>query len=447
MSHVQSIKCTNCAAPLKLLGGGRVESITCSYCKSVLDLNNDYKVLSNFKNIKEQYKLPFDIGMKGKLKGIEYIIIGRVTYKETLSVEHGWSDFLLFSPLYGYAWLTYEEGHLIYSKRNRTFPSLSWDEISHQHSVTVERKNYQPYDNYTAKITYVEGELTWIAKYGDKIEYIDLISPPFGMTVENSGTEIEFYDDEYMNANEVYEAFLVPKERREKNDGFHPLKPFEQPLLKVLSKVSLWFMVIIGLLMIAFIFDGHGKNLTHFNVDNRSSVTEPFTLSTTKYLTSIDIKADSAKALNNFNLKLFKDGKLLFSLTQKSTYIFDTKTNKVSKRLETWEKRAKEVVVYLNLEKLGVYQLSVLPIDSAISSSLTITVKEKSSRLNYLLLFMFLLLFLFLLYYFFLWRYNHKLSSEKEINKGDGIFENINNWGQVILWIVVAFSIIFFGKD
>jgi LSD1 subclass zinc finger protein len=53
MSKVQSIKCSNCGAPLKLLGGGRVMTVTCAYCKSVLDLNDNYKVLSNFRNTKE----------------------------------------------------------------------------------------------------------------------------------------------------------------------------------------------------------------------------------------------------------------------------------------------------------------------------------------------------------------------------------------------------------
>lgn len=448
MSKVQSIKCTNCAAPLKLLGGGRVESITCSYCTSVLDLNDNYKVLSNFKNVKMSYSLPFEVGMRGKLKGIDYIIIGRVSYMESVYVEHTWSDFLLFSPLYGYAWLTYEQGHLIYSKRNRTFPNLTWEEIEKQSLVVVDSKDYKPYDAYTAKITYVEGELTWIAKYGDKINYIDLISPPFGITAENSGKEIEFYNDEYIDKDEVYEAFSIAEEKRDGADEFHPLKPFERPFFKALSKVSLWFMLIIGLLMLAVLFDGSGKSIAHFKADNSAATKEPFTLSSTKYLTTIHVKADSAKVLNNFNLKLFKDEKLLFSLTQNNAYIFDASTNKVSNRLNTWERRAKEILVYLDLEELGVYQLSVLPIDSAIDSKLTITVKEKSSRLNYLFMFVALLFLFFMVYHFLAWRYRSTLESEKELdNDTSSIFDVIDDWGQVLFWIFLVIFILFIGGD
>jgi len=448
MSKVQSIKCTNCAAPLKLLGGGRVESITCPYCTSVLDLNDNYKVLSNFKNVKMSYSLPFEVGMRGILKGIEYTIIGRVSYMETIYIEHTWSDFLLFSPLYGYAWLTYEQGHLIYSKRNRTFPNLEWEEIERQSLVVIDNKDYEPYDAYTAKITYVEGELTWIAKYGDKINYIDLISSPFGITAENSGKEIEFYNDEYMDRDEVYEAFSIEEEKRDGAGSFHPLQPFKRPFLKALSKVSLWFMLIIGLLMVAIMFDGSGKSIGHFRADNSQIVKEPFTLSSTKYLTSINVKADSAKALNNFNIKLFKDEKLLFSLSQNNAYIFDASTNKVSKRLSTWERRAKEIVVYLDLEKLGVYQLSVLPIDSAINSNLNITVKEKSSRMNYLFMFASLLLLFTLFYYFLAWRYKIKQASEKELySYKESVFDGIDDWGQVLFWIFLVLFILFVGGD
>ena len=447
MSQVQSIKCTNCAAPLKLLGGGRVESITCAYCKSVLDLNDNYKVLSNFKNVRDKHKLPFEVGMRGKLKGIKYTIIGRISYVDTIDVEYSWSDFLLFSPLYGYAWLSYDNGHVVYSKRNRTFPNIMWEEIANQSLMTLDGNDYTPYESYIAKVTYVEGELTWIAKYGDKVEYIDLISPPLGLTVENSGKEIEFYNDEYMNATEVYDAFEVPKEQREEDESFHPLKPFSKPFFKELSMASFWSIWFIVAIVFFMMFDGSGKRLLFSSATNISSTTESFTLNSTNYLTSIHIEANSAKALNNFNIKLLKDEKLLFSLTQNSAYILDKETAKVSKRLETWKKRAKEVVVYLDLKEVGLYQLSFVPIDATVNSVLNIEIKEKSSRLNYLLIFIGVLICFFLLYYFFIWRYKRKIANEKEIDNEEESSTDINDWAHTIVWIVAILFMIFLGED
>jgi len=447
MSRVQSIKCTNCAAPLKLLGGGRVKSITCSYCKSVLDLNNNYKVLSKFKRVKEQHKLPFELGMKGELKGVEYTIIGRVTYTELIYQEECWSDFLLFSPLYGYAWLSYEQGHLLFSKRNRTFPNLTWVEIKKQSSLLIDNREYKPSDTYTATVTYVEGELTWIAKYGDKVDYIDFVSAPYGISVENNGKEIEFYNDEYLDAKEVYKSFGVPEEQRKREEGFHPLKPFNRPFFKELSKISLWFIFIMSFLMIGFMFDGSGKTIASFRVGSLKPIKEPFTVTSTKYLTAIYIKANSEKALNNFNIKVFKDKALIFSLTQEHAYIFDETTAKISKHLDSWERHAKEVVIYLNLEKVGVYQLLVEPIDSSIISILDIKVEENESRINYLLIFIFFLFFFFILYYFLFWRFNRNQESDKEIDNEESNEVNIASWGQVIFWIVIIFLIMFIGND
>jgi cbb3-type cytochrome oxidase maturation protein len=134
-------------------------------------------------------------------------------------------------------------------------------------------------------------------------------------------------------------------------------------------------------------------------------------------------------------------------MTPNNAYIFDEATGKVSKHLDTWERRAKEIVVYLDLEKLGVYQLSVIPIDSAVASVLDIKVQENYSRLNYLIMFGVALLLSFLLYYFFVWRYKSKQYSEKEIEDKESIFDSIDDWGQVIIWIVVVLAIIFFGED
>lgn len=102
--------------------------------------------------------------MKGILKEIEYTIIGRVDYGVIEYPDSHWTDFLLFSPLYGYAWLTYEEGSLSYSRRERKFPNLEWNEIVGHSHIVVDNRSYETYDRYSAKIFYVEGELTWVAK-------------------------------------------------------------------------------------------------------------------------------------------------------------------------------------------------------------------------------------------------------------------------------------------
>jgi len=416
MSQVKSIKCTNCAAPLNLLGGGRIESVTCSYCNSVLDLNNHYKVLSNFKNVKELHKLPFEVGMTGKVKETDYTIIGRVTYTHTEYPHGEWTDFLLFSPLYGYAWLTYEEGHLIYSKRERYFPSITWSKIAEQSSIAVKGNSYTPFDRYEAKVTFVEGELTWIAKHKDKVSFIDMTNPPYGVSAEKSRDEIEYYKEEYLDADSIYKAFSIETENPP--TGFHALQPFERPFLKALSLIAFWSMFIIALLAVAVSIDGRGKIIKQVTTTNIKSYTTNFDINSSKYLVDLELQSYSTKELNNFNLKIHQNQQLLFSLTPHAAYIFQ-ENNKVQKKLKIWEKHAKKVRVLLNLPAGKGYTLSIQSIDQNLSSTLFVKIKEAHSKLNYFIWFFFLTVILWILYKFFTWRYNSKLTDEQGIYQDD----------------------------
>jgi len=419
MSNIKSIKCTNCAAPLDLLGGGRVESITCKYCKSLIDLtNSNYKVLTNFKSVKELHKLPFEVGMRGKVKGIDYTIIGRVTYAD-VEYPHGeWTDFLLFSPLYGYAYLTYEEGHLLYSKRERKFPNISWSNIPQHSNILINETNFVPFDSYEAKVVYVEGELTWIAKRNDKTSFIDLIQAPYGISVEKSRDEIEYYKAEYLEHDATYEAFAAKKE--EEPQEFHALKPFERPYLKSLSIIAYWVMFLIALMALGVSIDGSGKKIKSVSANNQLIQTLEFTPHSNKYLVNLELKAKSAKALNNFNIQIHQNQHLLFSLTPTAAYTFEYENKKVKKRLQIWEKHAKKVRVLLNLDKNKTYKLTISPIDKNINSTLFVTVKEEYSNLSYIKWFFVLSVILWSIYKFISWRYRQKVDNER------GIYHDVN---------------------
>lgn len=446
MSQLKSIKCTNCAAPLNLLGGGRVESITCSYCKSVLNLSDNYKVLTNFKNIKELHKLPFDIGMQGKLQKIDYTIIGRVTYA-AVDYPHGeWTDFLLFSPLYGYAYLTYEDGHLIYSKRNRTFPNLTWSQTMQHSQLRVDDKTYVPFDEYEAKVVYVEGELTWIAKRNDKTSFIDLIAPPFGLSVEKTKSEIEYYQAEYLDTDVVYEAFNIEKEEKGKN--FHALQPFDRPFLKSLSLIAFWVLFTIALLFVAVNIDGSGNLIKNISADNQAVKNVEFRVNSSKYLVDIELQSTTAKALNNFNLQIHRNNKIIFSLTANASYVFNEQNGQVEKKLQVVERGAKKVRVSLNLEK-GNYHLNIKPIDMVLKSTLLVKINEDSSRLNYFGWFFLLTLVLWLSHKFFAWRYRKKSNEERGLyNYSDDEDRWNETWSSKVIsniyWIFLFIGFLIF---
>jgi len=440
MSSVKSIKCTNCAAPLDLLGGGRVETITCSYCKSTLDLNDNYKVLSHFKRTKASQNLPFKIGMQGELKGVEYTIIGLVTYKSIGYPISEWTDFLLFSPLYGYAYLTYEEGHLIYAKRNRTFPNTPWDKVPNYDTISVNAKSYVPFDKYDATISYVEGELTWVAKRDDKISFIDLINAPYGISIEKSKNEIEHYETEYLEPSLVYATFGVEKQK--KPSSFNPLQPFERPFLKSLSLVSFWVLFVIALVTLVTFFDGNGKLTKRFTAQNTASKSVDFLIQETKYLVDLKLSASTSKALDNFQIEIHKDNKLYFSLNPKSAYIFNHTTGAIEKKLQPWDKKSTQVRVSLNIEEKGSYELRVKPINKALKSTVSIQILEASSRLNYFTYFFILTMVFWLIYKYIEWRYHSKVEDERGIGSSFSPLRSLNLIPILIVGIPVLILVI-----
>lgn len=193
-AQLKSINCTHCGAPLELRGGHQVHSRTCEYCGSVLDTQAGYAVVAQYKKMKDKMPdLPLKIGMTGMLYGVEFSIIGFIEYcYREAGEEERWVSYQLYSPTHGYIWLTWEYStpkRYQFSRRVR-----SW-------SPNYERTKSQ----YTAETTFVAGELTWIAKLGDRVRMGQTYEP--NISFEKSQDENEYYTNQYLNTNTVHRAF------------------------------------------------------------------------------------------------------------------------------------------------------------------------------------------------------------------------------------------------
>jgi len=440
MSKKYSITCPNCASPLTLLGGGRVSITTCSYCKSVIDLEDNYKILSNFKNTPRP-DTPFEIGMIGEIKGIEYTIIGIVQYEITTEFDALWTDFLLFSPLYGYAYLTYEKGHLIFSRRTRDFPALEWNEIKQRRSMISNSRSFSYHGAYNATLQYIEGELTWIAKKGDKTSFIDLIAPPYGISVENNRNEIEYYLCEYMSSEEIYSSFGIPKDNRREEDEFNPLKPFHKPILKTLSRVAMVMLLLIASIIIGLSSYQTGKKLLSTQASNRQTINQPFTVTSNRYLLAIEIASSSRGDIDNFNIKIEQNKKNIFTLDKYNGFIFNHEQI-VEKKLSSWKNNAKKAIAYIKLKREGEYNIIVTPVDKMKNSSISIVIKEQSARGFYFIYLAIITIILFLIYYLYKLKYRQQL--KKDSDQEESSFElDSDYFGYAIFFIVILFIILF----
>ena len=303
MSKIYSIKCPKCAAPLNLIGGGRVKTVTCEYCKSQIELEQNYKIVANFTDtIRDD--APFKIGMRGKIEGIDWKIIGFIIYTTKEDINDTWSEFLLFSPIYGYAWLNYEYGKVYFSRRVRDI-NLS----SHRDGkYTIFYKNghyvLEDKEPYTSVVEYVQGEMTSVIKRNDETKAYDYKGVNGqSLTIEKSSNEIEAYYSKDLNSKKVFSSFGITPEIKEK-----PIPTIEKQNLNIISSLIL---ILLLLIMYSFV---SSNNILNTRVDSNTSLN--FNINNGAFLTKITLKSPTATALKEGELILYKGNKEYLRVTR-----------------------------------------------------------------------------------------------------------------------------------
>jgi hypothetical protein len=388
-NKISSIKCSSCGAPLDILGGGRVTTITCSYCHSVIDLENEHAVLSKFTKVKRPLA-PFSIGMRGNIKGVEWTIIGWVTYRTVEFPSEEWNEFFLYSPTHGYAWLVYEEGdNISLCLRVRDFDLLAWQEKKPRMLFYKKGHFVLDEESYAIYIDYVEGELNWVAKFGDRITCWDYNGVNRqSLTIEKSINELEVYYTQPLKTKDIYHAFSLEysnKSRTQKGATFTQNEE-ENETTSTLQKWFLLLPLLIALFMIASLF--YHKEI--YNTNYHSLTHEAnFTISSGAFLSAITLKASDLNSANH-QITISQEGKRIFYL-DKARVFFDTSHNRSS-----WRPNAISTTSYIKLPK-GTYTLHASKANA--TSSTSIKIEQQVIRNSYFLpLFIILLLVVILPY-------------------------------------------------
>ena len=349
--QLRSINCTQCGAPLELRGGHRVESINCGYCGSVLDAKDEYKVLKKYTAEKAQLLLP--LGSSGKIKDVEFIVIGVVKYSSYDSI---WYEYALYSPTHGYAWIEYEAGHFIFSRRVRDLPSQRITTVE-KSTFTARHMKFKVFDSYTAKIDYVEGELTWVAQRGDKIQLIDAICPPYIYTQEKREKELEYVLGEYIPAQQIYTAFKL-KGKPEKPSEIHGAQPHEPgtlfPAMNKAAKILLPLNIVLLLLVALF---GSGSLVVNAMLTSddylQGAKKIPFSVKDPDKLLELDLNIPLDNAWTWCDIEVLNQGEPLFSMSKQISYYSGYEGG------ESWSEGSQSANAYFKVPEAGDYELHI----------------------------------------------------------------------------------------
>lgn len=211
--EAKSFSCSGCGASLDVRPLPKpVKTLTCRYCGSIHSLHGEESGLLGKNEPRKDLHLM--IGTKGKLRGTNYEVVGRMVYDSLELDEGSWSTYpttsfayLLIDAQGGFVTIEVTDEGVAMVQKIAAVPSLgevlslAWGDALRHGS-----RKYRMYEHGSSELVYVDGALPWIARLGDKSQFIDLIDMPSAF----SGVTPERLSVEWTEADDAeIEAFLV----------------------------------------------------------------------------------------------------------------------------------------------------------------------------------------------------------------------------------------------
>ena len=300
----QTVSCSSCGGSVDVFDTSGTVMVTCRHCGSTLDVRVPGRPQLLYQAAFRKLSFPVEIGARGILRGVEYVAVGLVRYRELDdSGIYEWTSLQLFNPEQGYAFLELENGHWL------LFTSLKHPVRFHprgaapRQKFSYEGQTYRVFERSAAKIVYVEGELTWVARLNDEVQYMDAVRPPHLLSAEWTDREIEWSLGKYMTPDEVVAAFRLPPEKRTRPRGVAPAQPFVrsagQRFNIVAGLAATLVLVVLG--MIAWLTSGtvvldEGGISSASYLSESGYVTQPFEIPAGTHICKLSV---SGSSLNN----------------------------------------------------------------------------------------------------------------------------------------------------
>jgi hypothetical protein len=199
----RTLSCVSCAAPVQLRAEGLSMTCVCGSCGTILDASRpDVQMVQAGEQAVRDLKPVLPLGRRGTLNGVSYETIGFVVRADAYA---SWSEYLLFNPWHGFAWLVTYQGHWSFIRRLLTPPphaeSVVWkDGVKHMLFARGE-----------TQVSGVLGEFYWRVTRGEVSEIEDFVAPPSIVSKESYPglQEVTWSAGEYKTPAEISTAFAL----------------------------------------------------------------------------------------------------------------------------------------------------------------------------------------------------------------------------------------------
>jgi len=225
----QSITCLACGGTVELRDMKGTAMLACQFCDAVMDVTVPGAAQLLYRSERQKLPFPIPIGAQGRINGVDWTVIGRVRYREDdPSGIWTWDELQLHSPERGYIFLALEEGHWMLFERLEHRVEFDPRYSRPKQKFSLHGQTFRVFERSRATIDYVEGELSWVARLGDELGFMDAIRPPQMVSAEWTENEIEWTIGRYVPREEVAAAFKVDAGKLPRPQGVAPAQPFKR---------------------------------------------------------------------------------------------------------------------------------------------------------------------------------------------------------------------------
>lgn len=201
---VRAIACPNCGGSVALRAAGLTVTIACEHCAATLDATDP--VVKLVARAAEAMRVPaIPLGSRGTLDGELREVVG---YQERSDGETEWSEYLLFNPYLGYAWLVDDGRRFSLGRVLDRLPGGRFLNLEHEGQPFT--RFGAPYDVAT---TFVLGEFPWRAAVGETSRETIYVRPGTMLACEENGAERSWTELRMMPPGAVERAFSLPPRR------------------------------------------------------------------------------------------------------------------------------------------------------------------------------------------------------------------------------------------
>lgn len=296
----QSFACASCGAPVTIRASGLTMSAVCGSCGSIVDAASEQHRVLEEAHEATSHNLALPIGKRGKLRDVEWEVIGWVRRSDVYS---RWDEYLLFNPWKGFVWLVTYNGHWAIIDRLLRIPEHS------EKKAKLDARDYKHFSSYQSSVIHVLGEFYWQVATGEQTQVADYVAPPYVLSSESYGEhEVTWSHGEYVDHSVIAKAFEV---KLAKPTGLWLNQP--NPFAERRQGITKFVIAFLALFAVLYAQGPTLRPLTSgdYNFDRSSGVnvftTEPFELSRDSNRVQVDATAWVNNQWVDFDFALVND--------------------------------------------------------------------------------------------------------------------------------------------